>query len=412
MQKSLDTKIARILADPSVKDFILADAKDADMAFGMAAPGKSPEHYAHEARFRSLQEFRELVRQNVKQGLLDIMLMSASTSEVLTIRERIFENSRVTPAARANDATDIHAVMGGTYPGRPSLPFRTATIDHIMCGKLNCSPQERSLGADLGLYSVTFNNNLDSDLASLEAYNAFRLEAEAKGFRHFLEVFDPNACNAPGGACPKDIGRFVNDSIARTLAGVVGKGRPIFLKIAYHGPEAMEQLASYDRSLVVGILGGAAGTTFDAFHQLWEAKKYGARVALYGRMINNAENQGVFIQHLRWIADGDINDPAAAVKSYHASLEKAGVRPYRPLADDLTATPRGLSYGGAAVKVDGAKPPAPTPAGAGGNQRAKPRVEDPPRRAARGGGPDFSKMSPAEKIAWNKARWDRVVGKV
>src|SRR5258705_13910344 len=113
MQKSLDTKIARILADPSVKDFILADAKDADMAFGMAAPGKSPEHYASEARFRSLQEFRELIRQNVKQGLLDIMLMSASTNEVLTIQERIFENSHMTPAARANDATDIHAVMGG-----------------------------------------------------------------------------------------------------------------------------------------------------------------------------------------------------------------------------------------------------------------------------------------------------------
>src|SRR5207247_905695 len=120
--------------------------------------------------------------------------------------------------------------------------------------------------------------------------------------------------------------RFINDSIARALAGVTSKGRPLFLKIAYHGPAAMEQLAVYDRSIVVGILGGAAGTTFDAFHQLWEAKKYGARVALYGRMINNAENQQVFIQHLRWVADGDINDPAEAVKSYHGSLEKVGLR--------------------------------------------------------------------------------------
>ena len=40
----------------------------------------------------------------------------------------------------------------------------------------------------------------------------------------------------------------------------------------------MEALAAYDRSLVVGILGGSAGTSFDAFHMLWEAKKYGARV--------------------------------------------------------------------------------------------------------------------------------------
>ena len=43
MQKSLDQKLARILADPSCRDFILADAKDADMAFGLSAPGKSRE---------------------------------------------------------------------------------------------------------------------------------------------------------------------------------------------------------------------------------------------------------------------------------------------------------------------------------------------------------------------------------
>ena len=39
MQKSLDTKLARIAADPSCGDFILADAKDADMAFGVSAFG-------------------------------------------------------------------------------------------------------------------------------------------------------------------------------------------------------------------------------------------------------------------------------------------------------------------------------------------------------------------------------------
>src|SRR5262249_7071322 len=156
-------------------------------------------------------------------------------------------------------------------------------------------------------YSMTFNNDLDRDQDTLNRYREFRIEAEAKGFRHFLEVFDPNAC---GDVCPKDLGRFINDMIAKALAGVVGKGRPIFLKIRYHGPAAMEQLASYDRTLLPGILGGASGTTFDAFHQLAEAKKYGARAALYGRMINNSENQGVFIQHLRWIADGQLTDPA------------------------------------------------------------------------------------------------------
>jgi hypothetical protein len=40
--KSLDEKLARIIADPSCSDFILADAKDPDMAFGLAAPGLKP----------------------------------------------------------------------------------------------------------------------------------------------------------------------------------------------------------------------------------------------------------------------------------------------------------------------------------------------------------------------------------
>ena len=35
--KTLDTKLAKILSDPSCGEFLLADAKDADMAAGMAA---------------------------------------------------------------------------------------------------------------------------------------------------------------------------------------------------------------------------------------------------------------------------------------------------------------------------------------------------------------------------------------
>ena len=60
--KSLDTKISRILNDPNCGDFLLADAKDADMAGGMAAPGKSPEHHAEEGHFRSLDDYRDIIR--------------------------------------------------------------------------------------------------------------------------------------------------------------------------------------------------------------------------------------------------------------------------------------------------------------------------------------------------------------
>ena len=139
VKKSLDVKLERILADPSCNDFIIADAKDADMAFGVAAAGRSPEHHAQEGRFRSLDEYRELIRRNVEQGLIDIMLMSASTSEVLTIQERLFEDSPITPAVRMNDTSDIWLAAGGNYREHPSLPFRSTLVDHATGGKIDAT---------------------------------------------------------------------------------------------------------------------------------------------------------------------------------------------------------------------------------------------------------------------------------
>ena len=237
MQKSLDQKLSRIHADPKgCKDFILADAKDADMALAIGAPGKSPEAHSGELRYRSLAEFRDIVAQIVEQNLVDVMLMSASTSEALTLQKRIFDHSPVTPAARANDTTDIHIVRGSKYPSQPSLPFRTATLDHIQCGHLDCTPDERHRGANLGLYSITFNNDSVLDRQALEEYKQFRLEAERKGFNHFLEVFDPNR---PEAVEASQLPGFINDAIVRTLGGVTSKGRPQFLKMVYHGPQAM-----------------------------------------------------------------------------------------------------------------------------------------------------------------------------
>src|SRR3984957_8442557 len=155
MQKTLDQKLAHIHADPrGAKDFILADAKDPDMALGIGAPGRSPETHTGEVRYRSLQEFRDLIEQIVAQGLVDIMLMSAHTNEILPIQKRIFDQSHVTPAARANDTTDVHVMRGGRSPSQAALPFRTATLDHIQCGSLDCTMEQRHLGANLGLYSI------------------------------------------------------------------------------------------------------------------------------------------------------------------------------------------------------------------------------------------------------------------
>ncbi len=414
MIKSLDTKLARIHADPhGSKEFILADAKDADMALAIGAPGRSPEAHSGELRYRTLAEFRDIIVQIVEQGLVDIMLMSASTSEVLTIHRRLFDNSPVTPAARANDTTDIHIIRGSKYPQDPSRPFRTATLDHIQCGHLDCTPQERQLGANLGLYSITYNNDTELDRAALEEYKQFRLEAERKGFRHFLEIFDPNN---PEAVAPDKLPGFINDAIVRTLGGVTAAGRPLFLKMVYHGPKAMEELVHYDPHLVVGILGGSAGTTYDAFKLLSEAKKYGARVALFGRKINNAENQLAFVHFLRLIADGEIT-AEEAVRAYHGVLQQLGVKPLRSLKDDMTLQTGVMNYAGNGTVIS--VPPAPVEVKKSQATACTCQCKhQPAEKTATCNGQagheqastDFRKMTAAEKIAYHKAKWDRILG--
>jgi hypothetical protein len=61
MKKALDSKLADIRANPSEsKAFIIADAKDADMAFGAAAPGprRSPKTNSSDTDWKTLEEFR------------------------------------------------------------------------------------------------------------------------------------------------------------------------------------------------------------------------------------------------------------------------------------------------------------------------------------------------------------------
>jgi hypothetical protein len=339
VDKTLEVKLATLKKDPTSPVFILADAKDADMAFGIQSTGKN-----RDGTQRSLAEYRDQMRQIVSQGLVDIMLMSTSTSEILTIQERIFDSSTVTPAVRVNDTTDVHIIREGRYQEAPSQPFATATLDHIQAGKQMCSETERRLGANLGLYSVTFNNDPDRDLRVLEAYRSFRLEAEEKHFSHFLEVFHPNVPAEVHGLTPEQIPHFVNDHIVRLLAGVPSSARPRFLKIPYAGPRALEELCGYDPSLIVGVLGGSAGTTYDAFALVCEAKRHGARVALFGRKINAAEDQLSFVQHLRLVADDQLM-PADAVKAYHGALQTLGIAPHRRLEDDMESTSTFTNYG-------------------------------------------------------------------
>jgi hypothetical protein len=321
--RRLDRKLAAITAGRYAPgDFVLADAKDADMAFGLTAAGPAgPEGAKGPGRYRTRGEFLGDMRALVTQGELDIMLTSASNGERLG-REGSLVESDMTLAVRANDSTDIWNSRGGRYPALPSRPFRTADLTAV---RPFC---------DLVLYSMTFNNELDHDLATLEAYGSFRREAAALGIRHFLEVFNPNA---PAGLADGQTGAFVNDSITRALAGVTGAQRPLFLKVAYNGPDALAELAGYDPSLVVGILGGSAGTTRDTFELLHQAERHGARVALFGRKIQQAESQLDLVGLMRPVLRGELS-PADAVRAYHDALAKAEIAPHRELEADLEVT--------------------------------------------------------------------------
>src|SRR5271163_1612883 len=336
---SLYAKLAAIRANPSGRTFILADARDADMAWGIPSFGKTRSGQG----FRSAPAFHEEIRAVVHQGFVDVLLASASTLDTLAHKERLFESSHVTPAVRINDATDIWCQRGARYSESPSVPFATAYIQEAQFGSLTAS-REGTPVVNLGLYSMTFNNDLEADLRSLTAFRAFRAEAEKCGFRYFLEVFAPNSPNT--GLSPEEVPAFVNDQIVRTLAGVPSSGRPLFLKIPYFGPRPLEELVAYDPSVVVGILGGSSGTTYDAFKLLAEGRKYGARVALFGRRIKDSEHPLTFIHMLRAIADGEIK-PEEAVRNYHSELGKHGIRPKHRLEEDLLLTASEITYSSA-----------------------------------------------------------------
>jgi hypothetical protein len=325
----LDDKLARILAGSQKRtDFIIADAKDPDMGPGLHAIGPARLPEGAPARIATREEFLKSIEAVIAQDVVDIMLTSVSNLEKL-IERKSFAGSRVKPAIRANDTTDIWRHRGATFHHLASRPFRTASL------------RRAKALTDLGLYSITFTNDVDADLASLEAFRAFREDAEESGFSYFLEVFNPNV---DANLEPESVPSFVNDAIIRALAGLTEAERPKFLKIAYNGPKALEELASFDPGLVVGVLGGGAGTTRDCFELIHQAQKYGARVALFGRKINLAESPLDIVRLMRAVSDGALT-PSEAVEDYHEALRRKGLRPWRDFGDDREITESVLRHG-------------------------------------------------------------------
>jgi hypothetical protein len=325
----LDDKLARIRGGAYNRtDFIIADAKDPDMGPGLHAVGQARQKDGSLARFSTREEFLDSIEAILRQDIVDIMLTSVSNLEKLAKRNA-FAGTGVKPAIRANDTTDIWRHRGAYYHNAPSRPFRTASLAHV-----------RPL-TDLGLYSITFTNDIDADIASLQAFKEFRADAAAHGLSYFLEVFNPNV---ERGLSHETMPQFVNDAIVRSLAGLTEAERPRFLKIAYNGPKALEELASFDPSLVVGVLGGGAGTTRDCFELIHKAQKHGARVALFGRKINLAESPLDIVRLMRAVSDGALTS-LEAVEDYHEALRRKCLAPVRDLERDSQITDPVLKHG-------------------------------------------------------------------
>ncbi|MBS1074612.1 hypothetical protein JK176_06930 [Gluconobacter sp. Dm-73] len=314
-----EEKIARMLAGQDDRtDFILADAKDSDMAAGISATGLSRDPKQGHSRFRTRREYVDVIHSILQQNIVDIMLTSASILETL-IAEDGFAGTRIQSAIRANDTTDLWRGRGGSYQSQKSVPFRSASL--------------KKAQTSLGLYSMTFNGDAEQDSFALEEFARFREEAEESRFSYFLEVFNPNE----GRIAQADRGFYLNDMIVRCLAGLRREERPVFLKVPFNGADALSELCAFDPSVIVGIMGGSSGTTRDCLELIHQAQCCGARAALFGRKIVDADDPLLLIEAMRSVTDGALS-AKEATHLYHEKLGAQGVPPLREADLDSVVT--------------------------------------------------------------------------
>jgi hypothetical protein len=105
------------------------------------------------------------------------------------------------------------------------------------------------------------------------------------------------------------------------------------------------------------------------------------------------------------IADNQI-EPEEAVRAYHGVLEKLKIMPQRSLENDLVLQTNVMSYGGSSTVSLPAGIPSAKPAAKSAASRPAASVTSSSTPAE----PNFAKMTQAEKLAYNKARRDRIFG--
>ena len=227
------------------------------MAFGVTAPGPvaGRRRAAGPGRYRTRAAYLDAMRALVAQGELDILLTSASNGERLAADGSL--DDEVTLAVRANDTTDIWNHRGSSYTDAPSRPFRTADLAASGRSATWCSTRSRS----------TTTSTATSPPS--RPTRAFRREAAERGHAALPRGLQPQRAGRPGSRRRRGVRQRLR-SCARWRASPAAH-RPLFLKMPYNGADALAELVEHDPSVVVGILGGSAGTTRDTFELLHRA---------------------------------------------------------------------------------------------------------------------------------------------
>ena len=217
-----------------------------------------------------------------------------------------------------NSETAIWNPRFGVYTSRPSMPFQTVFPEDMQRYCETLVGPALDCRVNLGLYSITLNNDPLVDEKMLQAYVQFtHIVGEIEGFDHLLEVFLPNV-KMPGMDEEKR-GMYVADSIVRTMSYLRKHQRPRFIKTAYTTADVWTELCQFDTTLVIGALGGARQNARSTFALAHNVVQNGGRAILFGRTIFGEDDPIGFVQCLRRVLDGE-SDPQTAHADYQKNL--------------------------------------------------------------------------------------------
>ncbi len=289
---------------------IFVFAGDPIAAGGIHAYGKC------DGRYRTRQEFLQLCREIAADGFVDGVLLAPADAEQLALDERWFESIPITPLVRMNAETGIWNPRYGSYRAQPSQPFLTVPINTSWCTAM--AGAATRCRVQLGLYSITLNNDVNADERTLNAYLQFaQALGEQTEFYHILEVFLPNYERA--GLDGERAGRYVADSIVRTLSYLRRPQRPLFIKTEYTSAEVWRELCGFDESLIVGALGGPRQSARRTLQLARDVIAHGGRAILFGRAVFEEDGPRLICRYLRAVLDGRL-EAETAHSQYQAAL--------------------------------------------------------------------------------------------